>query len=69
MGALPSRFWFLLFPAKEYKIVVVGLDNAGQATTFYKPHLEEVANTSPKIRSNVEEFVYKNIRFEVWDPG
>ncbi|KAL7177824.1 hypothetical protein ACSBR2_031063 [Camellia fascicularis] len=29
MGAFMSKFWFMLFPAKEYKIVVVGLDNAG----------------------------------------
>ncbi|KAH0902862.1 hypothetical protein HID58_042365 [Brassica napus] len=28
MGAFASRFWFMMFPAKEYKIVVVGLDNA-----------------------------------------
>ena len=65
MGALVSRFWFMLFPAKEYKIVVVGLDNAGKTTTFYKLHLGDVVNTSPTIGSNVEEVVYKNIRFEV----
>ncbi|KAH1138851.1 hypothetical protein GYH30_028348 [Glycine max] len=39
MGAMISRFWFMLFPAKEYKIVVVGLDNAGKTTTLYKLHL------------------------------
>ncbi|RZS05724.1 hypothetical protein BHM03_00036270 [Ensete ventricosum] len=65
MGALLSRFWFMLFPAKEYKIVVVGLDNAGKTTTLYKLHLGEVVNTSPTIGSNVEEVVYKNIRFEI----
>lgn len=57
----------MLFPAKEYKIVVVGLDNAGKTTTLYKLHLGEVVNTSPTIGSNVEEVVYKNIRFEVSD--
>ena len=60
-----SRFWFMLFPAKEYKIVVVGLDNAGKTTTLYKLHLGEVVTTNPTIGSNVEEVVYKNIRFEV----
>ncbi|KAJ3673314.1 hypothetical protein LUZ60_006688 [Juncus effusus] len=69
MGALMSRFWFALFPAKEYKIVVVGLDNAGKTTTLYKLHLGEVVSTNPTIGSNVEEVVYKNIRFEVWDLG
>lgn len=65
MGALMSRLWFLMFPAKEYKIVVVGLDNAGKTTTLYKLHLGEVVTTHPTVGSNVEELVYKNIRFEV----
>ncbi|XP_008786057.1 ADP-ribosylation factor-like protein 5 [Phoenix dactylifera] len=69
MGAFISRFWFTLFPAKEYKIVVVGLDNAGKTTTLYKLHLGEVVTTNPTVGSNVEELVYKNIRFEVWDLG
>nr|POF14428.1 adp-ribosylation factor-like protein 5 [Quercus suber] len=69
MGAMISRFWFMLFPAKEYKIVVVGLDNAGKTTTLYKLHLGEVVTTHPTVGSNVEELVYKNIRFEVWDLG
>ncbi|GJT32400.1 ADP-ribosylation factor-like protein 5 [Tanacetum coccineum] len=64
MGALMSRFWFMLFPAKEYKIIVVGLDNAGKTTTLYKLHLGEVVTTHPTVGSNVEELVYKNIRFE-----
>lgn len=63
-----SRFWFMLFPAKEYKIVVVGLDNAGKTTTLYKLHLGEVVTTNPTVGSNVEELVYKNIRFEVRSP-
>ncbi|XP_058212082.1 uncharacterized protein LOC131324223 [Rhododendron vialii] len=69
MGALMSKFWFMLFPAKEYKICVVGLDNAGKTTTLYKLHLGEVVTTHPTVGSNVEELVYKNIRFEVWDLG
>ncbi|KAJ8765420.1 hypothetical protein K2173_013178 [Erythroxylum novogranatense] len=59
MGALMSRFWFMLFPAKEYKIVVVGLDNAGKTTTLYRLHLGEVVTTHPTVGSNVEELVYK----------
>ncbi|XP_042061906.1 ADP-ribosylation factor-like protein 5 [Salvia splendens] len=76
MGALMSKMWFMMFPAKEYKIVVVGLDNAGKTTTLYKLHLGEVVTTHPTVGSNVEEVVYKNIRlrcvfleFEVWDLG
>ncbi|KAF3652654.1 ADP-ribosylation factor-like protein 5 [Capsicum annuum] len=64
MGGFISRFWFMVFPAKEYKIIVVGLDNAGKTTTLYKLHLGEVVTTNPTVGSNVEELVYKNIRFE-----
>ncbi|KAL0376687.1 UNVERIFIED_CONTAM: ADP-ribosylation factor-like protein 5 [Sesamum calycinum] len=46
-----------------------GLDNAGKTTTLYKLHLGEVVTTHPTVGSNVEELVYKNIRFEVWDLG
>ena len=35
----------MLFPAKEYKIVVVGLDNAGKTG--------EVVTTNPTVGSNV----------------
>jgi hypothetical protein len=65
MGVLFSRLWFALFPAKEYKIVMVGLDNAGKTTTLYKLHLGDVVSTQPTVGSNVEEVVFKNIRFEV----
>ncbi|MCO5592184.1 hypothetical protein L7F22_046180 [Adiantum nelumboides] len=57
------------FPAKEYKIVVVRLDNASKTTTLYKLHLEEVVVTQPTIGSNVEEVIFKNVRFEVWHLG
>ena len=54
---------------KEYKIVIVGLDNAGKTTTLYKLHLGEVVQTQPTIGSNVEAVVHDNVSFEVWDLG
>ncbi|XP_044499845.1 ADP-ribosylation factor-like protein 5 [Mangifera indica] len=69
MGALISKIWFMFLPGKDYKIVIVGLDNAGKTTTLYKLHLGEVVTTHPTVGSNVEELVYKNIRFEAWDIG
>jgi len=68
MGAWMSRVWFLMFPAQEYKLVVVGLDNAGKTTTLYKLHLGEAVTAAPTIGSNVEEVVFKNLRFEVSSP-
>ncbi|KAG8481086.1 hypothetical protein CXB51_025830 [Gossypium anomalum] len=54
----------MLFSVKEYKIVVVGLDNAGKTKSLYKLYLGDVITTHPPIGSNVEGLVYKNIRFE-----
>lgn len=69
MGLLISKLWYYWFPAQEYKIVVVGLDNAGKTTTLYKLHLGEVVVTQPTVGSNVEELTYKNIKFEVSGVG
>jgi len=53
----------------EHKIVIVGLDNAGKTTILYQFLMNEVVHTSPTIGSNVEEVVWKNIRFIMWDLG
>jgi len=69
MGALLTTFLSLFFPNKEYKILIVGLDNAGKTTTLYKLHLGDVVVTQPTVGSNVETVNYKNLKFEVWDLG
>lgn len=71
MGLLVSKLWQLLLGRsdEQFKIVIVGLNNAGKTTILYKLHLGEVIMTQPTIGSNVEEVVYKNIRFQVWDVG
>lgn len=46
---------------------MVGLDNAGKTTILYQFLMNEVVHTSPTIGSNVEEIVWKNIHFLVWD--
>ncbi|KAI3647552.1 hypothetical protein MP228_007773 [Amoeboaphelidium protococcarum] len=69
MGILLSRLSRLLWRNEEYKIVLVGLDNAGKTTILYKLFMNQVVATTPTIGSNVEEFVYKNIKFIMWDLG
>eukprot|EP01111_Echinosteliopsis_oligospora_P001060 TRINITY_DN1139_c0_g1_i1.p1 TRINITY_DN1139_c0_g1~~TRINITY_DN1139_c0_g1_i1.p1 ORF type:complete len:179 (-),score=33.25 TRINITY_DN1139_c0_g1_i1:75-611(-) len=69
MGAIFGKFWNKFFNYAEFKVVIVGLDNAGKTTTLYKLLLNEVVATTPTIGSNVEEFTYKNIRFLMWDLG
>ncbi|XP_033222143.1 ADP-ribosylation factor-like protein 5B [Belonocnema kinseyi] len=68
MGLLFSKIWSL-FGNEEHKIVMVGLDNAGKTTILYQFLMNEVVHTSPTIGSNVEEVVWKNIHFIMWDLG
>ena len=48
---------------------MVGLDNAGKTTILYQFLMNEVVHTSPTIGSNVEEVVWNNIHFIMWDLG
>lgn len=54
---------------KEYKIVIIGLNNAGKTTIIYKLSLGEVIQTQATVGSNVEEVQHKNVKFQVWDLG
>jgi len=69
MGILFTKFWNILFQISQFKVIVVGLNNAGKTTTLYKLLLDEVVVTTPTIGGNVEEINYKNIKFIVWDIG
>ncbi|XP_045469893.1 ADP-ribosylation factor-like protein 5B [Harmonia axyridis] len=68
MGLLFAKLWNL-FGNEEHKIVIVGLDNAGKTTILYQFLMNEVVHTSPTIGSNVEEVVWRNIHFIMWDLG
>lgn len=68
MGLLLAKLWSL-FGNEEHKICLVGLDNAGKTTILYQFLMNEVVHTSPTIGSNVEEVVWNNIHFIMWDLG
>lgn len=56
MGYFLSTLWQKISrKEKEFKIVIVGLHNAGKTTILYKLALGEVIVTQPTIGSNVEE--------------
>lgn len=59
----------LVHKDKEYKIIIVGLHNAGKTTILYKLALNEVVITQPTIGSNVEEVTHQNVKLQVWDLG
>ncbi|ANZ76225.1 ADP-ribosylation factor 1 [Komagataella phaffii CBS 7435] len=69
MGNFFSKIFNDLLGAKEVRILMVGLDNAGKSTILYKLKLGEVVATIPTLGFNVETVEYKNISFTVWDIG
>eukprot|EP00052_Salpingoeca_macrocollata_P011863 m.91616 g.91616 ORF g.91616 m.91616 type:complete len:181 (-) comp18231_c0_seq1:47-589(-) len=68
MGMLLTKLW-ALWGHEEHKLIIVGLDNAGKTSILYQFLLNEVVVTSPTIGSNVEEVVFKNMHFLMWDIG
>ena len=70
MGVFFSKVWNSIFSlGKQVKVIIIGLNNAGKTTILYKLLFDEVVMTAPTIGSNVEEVVYKNIKFNMWDLG
>jgi signal recognition particle receptor subunit beta len=69
MGGLFSSLWLRLFGQKEFKICIVGLDNAGKTTCLYQMNMGEVVATKPTIGSNVEEVNFRNVKMVCWDLG
>ncbi|ORX44988.1 ADP-ribosylation factor 2 [Piromyces finnis] len=69
MGALFSKLLSIFLSKEDFKIVIVGLDNAGKTTIVYKLLLNEAVVTTPTIGSNVEEITYKNMKMVMWDIG
>jgi len=56
MGYFLSKLWKkIIRKDHEFKIIIVGLHNAGKTTILYKLALGEVIVTQPTIGSNVEE--------------
>lgn len=55
----------LLGRQSNFRILMLGLDNAGKTTVLYKLKLGEVITTVPTIGFNVESVSFKNINFQV----
>jgi len=69
MGFIFSKLWRKLRGDQEYKVVLVGLANAGKTTILYKLQLGTVVMAHPTIGSNVEEVKHGNVHLQVWDLG
>lgn len=70
MGFLFSKIIQLFSRSKNnFKIVLLGIQNAGKTTILYRLSIGQLVKTSPTIGSNVEEISYNNIKFNAWDLG
>ena len=62
MGNILSQIWGRLSRLGrgdvQFKIIIVGMNNAGKTTILYKLALDEVIVTEPTIGSNVEEVAH-----------
>ena len=56
-----------LFSKKNFKILMLGLDDAGKTTILYQLKMSEFINTFHTIGFNLEELNYKNFKFSLWD--
>ena len=54
MGLLFSSLFSSLFGRREYRILILGLDNAGKTTILYRLQVDEPVTTVPTIGFNVE---------------
>ena len=70
MGFLFSKIIDLFSRSKNnFKIIILGIQNAGKTTILYRLSIGQLVKTTPTIGSNVEEISYNNIKFQAWDLG
>ena len=70
MGFILSKIIeFFTISRNNFKIIILGMQNAGKTTILYRLSLGQLVKTSPTIGSNVEEITYNNATFQAWDLG
>lgn len=69
MGSILSSLWSLWGGNRTFKLLVLGLNNAGKTSILYALQLHRFITTQPTIGGNAEEIQYKNLTFLAWDLG
>lgn len=70
MGFIISKILdFFSRSRNNFKIIILGIQNAGKTTILYRLSLGQLVKTTPTIGSNVEEISYNNVKFQAWDLG
>ena len=70
MGFILSKIiGFLTKSRNNFKILILGVQNAGKTSVLYRLSLGQIVKTNPTIGANLEEFTYNNVKFQAWDLG
>ena len=70
MGFIFSKILdFFSRSRNNFKIIILGIQNAGKTTILYRLSIGQLIKTTPTIGSNVEEIAYNNIKLQAWDLG
>ena len=70
MGFILSKIIeFFSKSRNNFKIIILGIQNAGKTSILYRLSLGQLVKTTPTIGSNVEELSYNNVKFQAWDLG
>jgi hypothetical protein len=54
---------------KEFRILVLGLDNAGKTTALKKLADEDISHTMPTQGFNIKSVLHEGFKLNVWDIG
>ena len=54
---------------KEFRVIILGLDNSGKTTLLYQLKMGEVVNCIPTLGFNVETIEIYNKKLTIWDIG
>ena len=70
MGFIFSKILeFFSRSRNNFKIIILGIQNAGKTSILYRLSLGQLVQTTPTIGSNVEEISYNNVKLQAWDLG
>ena len=70
MGFIFSKILdFFSRSRSNFKIIILGIQNAGKTTILYRLSIGQLVKTTPTIGSNVEEISYNNVKLQAWDLG
>ncbi|UJR14148.1 hypothetical protein I4U23_001142 [Adineta vaga] len=58
-----------IFGKKRYRILMLGLDNAGKTSILSRLRLHEFRSTLPTVGFTVETVISERVHFTVWDVG